>query len=300
MVNHTMYSDDEDSQEDQYVNYKQKYRELKKNLRYLIYENECFQDELRKAQHNFVSISRDKSFLLDRILKYEKPQGPSSDSEATESSDEDEEAKMPTAASHFFSQRKKITKRKKSEAEMHNGNSSISSSESLHHMNAKQVPMKPMPGKAVSGKGNVMMKKPKKPIAARKPPVKKEAPQKGNSERNVMNPQVIKNYEIDNMQVVNEEQVNATETELPNSITEYKGVEYEFSTISGSEGHMTREEVERHLESRRFSPELNTTATVPAELFSHEPDPESEFEDGEICEFIQLEEDGASADMILE
>lgn len=92
MVNHTMYSDDDDSQEDQYVNYKQKYRELKKNLRYLIYENECFQDELRKAQHNFVSISRDKSFLLDRILKYEKPQGPSSDSEATESSDEDEEA----------------------------------------------------------------------------------------------------------------------------------------------------------------------------------------------------------------
>lgn len=87
-----MFSEDDDSQEDQYVNYKQKYRELKKNLRYLIYENECFQDELRKAQHNFVSISRDKSFLLDRILKYEKPQGHSSDSEATESSDEEEEA----------------------------------------------------------------------------------------------------------------------------------------------------------------------------------------------------------------
>lgn len=92
MVNHTMYSDDEDSQEDQFVNYKQKYRALKKNLRYLIYENECFQDELRKAQYNFVSISRDKSFLLDRILNYEKPQGPSSDSEATESSDEDDDA----------------------------------------------------------------------------------------------------------------------------------------------------------------------------------------------------------------
>lgn len=113
---------------------------------------------------------------------------------------------MPSAATHFFGQRKKITKRKKSEAEMHNGNSSISSSESLHHMNAKQVPMKPVPAKAVSGKGSVMMKKPKKPIAARKPPVKKEAPQKGNSERTMINPQVIKNYDIDNMQVVNEEQ----------------------------------------------------------------------------------------------
>lgn len=77
-------------------------------------------------------------------------------------------------------------------------------------------------------------------------------------------------------------------------------VEFEFSSMTGSEGHLTREEVERHLESRRFSPELNTTATVPAELFSHEADPESDFEDGEICEFIQLEEDCTSADVILE
>lgn len=94
--------------------------------------------------------------------------------------------------------------------------------------------------------------------------------------------------------------VKATENDLENSVTEYKNVDFEFSAMSGSEGHMTREEVERHLESRRFSPELNTTATVPAELFSHEPEPESDFEDGEICEFIQLEEDGTSADMMLE
>ena len=94
--------------------------------------------------------------------------------------------------------------------------------------------------------------------------------------------------------------VNATESELQNTITEYKNVEFEYSGMTSSEGQMTREEVERHLELRRFSPELNTTATVPAELFSHDQEPQSDFEDGEICEFIQLEEDGTSADMILE
>lgn len=61
MVN-TMYSEDDESQEEGYINYKLKYRELKKHLRALIYENECFQDELRKAQRNFVSISRDKRY----------------------------------------------------------------------------------------------------------------------------------------------------------------------------------------------------------------------------------------------
>lgn len=297
-----MYSEDEDSQEDQYVNYKQKYRELKKNLRYLIYENECFQDELRKAQHNFVSISRDKSFLLDRILKYEKPQGHSSDSEATESSDEDEETKMGMVAPQFFNQRKKVTKRKRSEVEMHNGNTNVPQSEAVHsHVNPKQAPIKPVASKPVSGKGNLLVKKPKKP-QTRKPSVKKDkdAP-KTNAERTLMNAHVMKGYDLGGaMQMANQEQANLSESQLQNSVTEYKNVEFEFSTISGSEGHMTREEVERHLESRRFSPELNTTATVPAELFSHEPDPESEFEDGEICEFIQLEEDGTSADMILE
>lgn len=230
-----MYSEDEDSQEDQYVNYKQKYRELKKNLRYLIYENECFQDELRKAQHNFVSISRDKSFLLDRILKFEKPQGHSSDSEATESSDEEEEtsksigdyyqlptsfcfsllylfhfviAEMASASAHFMNQRKKITKRKRSEAEMHNGTGAAAPPESMHsQISTKQVPLKPIATKPVSGKGNLLVKKPKKPPAVRKPPVKKEKDMSKNSnERNLINTHVMKSYEMDNMHIANEEQ----------------------------------------------------------------------------------------------
>lgn len=198
MVKNAMYSEDEDSQEDQYVNYKQKYRELKKNLRHLIYENETFQDELRKAQHNFVSISRDKNFLLDRILKYEKPQGPSSDSEATESSDEDEETKTAMVAPQFFNQRKKITKRKRSEAEVHNGTVNASQSETVHvHPNAKQTPARPVASKPVSGKGGSMAKRPKKPPTGRKPSVKKEKDaSKAAAERTPANSHVMKGYDL--------------------------------------------------------------------------------------------------------
>ncbi|KAH0626407.1 hypothetical protein JD844_001368 [Phrynosoma platyrhinos] len=51
--------------------YKRRYRALKRRLKFLIYEQECFQEELRKAQRKLLKVSRDKSFLLDRLLQYE-------------------------------------------------------------------------------------------------------------------------------------------------------------------------------------------------------------------------------------
>ena len=72
-------------------NYQLKYRNLKRKLKILIYENECFQEELKKAQRKLLKVSRDKSFLLDRLLKYENVESSSSDSEATVSSDSDNE-----------------------------------------------------------------------------------------------------------------------------------------------------------------------------------------------------------------
>ncbi|CAM5147849.1 unnamed protein product [Natator depressus] len=51
--------------------YKRRYRALKRRLKLLIYEQECFQEELRKAQRKLLKVSRDKSFLLDRLLQHE-------------------------------------------------------------------------------------------------------------------------------------------------------------------------------------------------------------------------------------
>ncbi|CAJ0964202.1 unnamed protein product [Ranitomeya imitator] len=51
--------------------YKRRYKNLKRKLKFLIYEQECFQEELRRAQRKLLRVSRDKSFLLDRIIQYE-------------------------------------------------------------------------------------------------------------------------------------------------------------------------------------------------------------------------------------
>ncbi|XP_043365979.1 INO80 complex subunit E-like [Dermochelys coriacea] len=67
--------------------YKQRYLALKRCLRLLIYEQECFQEELRKGQRKLLKVSRDKSFLLDRLLQHEHMDKESSDSEATVSSE---------------------------------------------------------------------------------------------------------------------------------------------------------------------------------------------------------------------
>uniref|UniRef100_A0A8C8S2H2 INO80 complex subunit E n=1 Tax=Pelusios castaneus TaxID=367368 RepID=A0A8C8S2H2_9SAUR len=63
--------------------YKRRYRALKRRLKLLIYEQECFQEELRKAQRKLLKVSRDKSFLLDRLLQYENVDEESSGSAAS-------------------------------------------------------------------------------------------------------------------------------------------------------------------------------------------------------------------------
>ncbi|KAL0984904.1 hypothetical protein UPYG_G00150290 [Umbra pygmaea] len=77
-------------QADMEVDFKRKYKNLKRKLKFLVYEQECFQEELRRAQRKLLKVSRDKSFLLDRLLQYERVDEDSSDSEATASSENSE------------------------------------------------------------------------------------------------------------------------------------------------------------------------------------------------------------------
>uniref|UniRef100_A0A1A9USC8 INO80 complex subunit E N-terminal domain-containing protein n=1 Tax=Glossina austeni TaxID=7395 RepID=A0A1A9USC8_GLOAU len=72
------------------VDYKAQYRYLKRKLKFLIYENEFFQDALRSNQRRLLKVSRDRAFLLDRLLQYEKPENTSSESDETEESSEDD------------------------------------------------------------------------------------------------------------------------------------------------------------------------------------------------------------------
>uniref|UniRef100_A0A3B3Y7Y7 INO80 complex subunit E N-terminal domain-containing protein n=1 Tax=Poecilia mexicana TaxID=48701 RepID=A0A3B3Y7Y7_9TELE len=75
-------------QTDVEVDYKRKYKNLKRKLKFLVYEQECFQEELRRAQRKLLKVSRDK-FLLDRLLQYERVDEDSS-SDATVSSENSE------------------------------------------------------------------------------------------------------------------------------------------------------------------------------------------------------------------
>ncbi|KAH8288991.1 hypothetical protein KR054_004052 [Drosophila jambulina] len=96
------------------VDYKERYKNLKKKLKFLIYENEYFQDLLHTNQRRLLKVSRDRTFLLDRLLMYEKPAKDSSDSDATDSSDsEPENASASTSGVTGGSQTPKETIRRK-------------------------------------------------------------------------------------------------------------------------------------------------------------------------------------------
>lgn len=61
-------------------------------------ENEYFQDLLHTNQRRLLKVSRDRSFLIDRLLIYEKPAKDSSDSDVTDSSNSDAEPMVSTLA----------------------------------------------------------------------------------------------------------------------------------------------------------------------------------------------------------
>ncbi|PIK53805.1 putative INO80 complex subunit E [Apostichopus japonicus] len=93
--------------------YKEKCRTLKRKLRFLVHEQECFQEELRKAQRKLLKVSRDKNFLLDRLLQYEKVIFSGSDSEPTDSSEDEKEAKkVPVTEPKIIPPEKPKVKRK--------------------------------------------------------------------------------------------------------------------------------------------------------------------------------------------
>ncbi|CAI6363696.1 unnamed protein product [Macrosiphum euphorbiae] len=75
------------------ANSKEQYKEMKRKLRLLVYENEIFQQTLKTTQRKLLKASRDKNILLDRLIMYEMVDLSSSDDELTESSDEGDSTK---------------------------------------------------------------------------------------------------------------------------------------------------------------------------------------------------------------
>ncbi|XP_014367252.1 INO80 complex subunit E isoform X2 [Papilio machaon] len=204
------YSSDSSSDSEQEPNYEAQYLKLKKKLKYLIYENECFQDALRSSQKRLLRVSRDRSYLLDRLLQYEKHDSTTSESDDTESSDDASYNQLDAA------------KRKKLEATA-----------------AQQVISTPS---ALNKNANAMKRK--------RAAVQKKPPNTSLSQGNA-------------------------------SMLSKASPALGFG-LSTSDGHMTPEEVERHLQSRQSYLELlpeRAPPTVPTEMFSNDPSLDSESND---------------------
>lgn len=247
------------------ISYRQKYRNLKRKLKFLLYENECFQEELRKAQRKLLKVTRDKSFLLDQILQYESIDSSSSDSDATVSSDSEPEHRIEAPP---------VIKKKKPNpvndaAVVHHPSIATASTTATSctvpcpvpiktempavvattssigvissiPASAKPVAVMPIPATAVTA---AVADKKKKPVRTAKPAVIQ--PQQ--SPKPVLSAVSIQ-----------KRMVEVTEA----------------LSVGRLDGHMTSEEVERHLEARQALRDLlpeKAPLTVPAELFSNEP-----------------------------
>jgi len=81
------------------LEYKDKYRNLKRKLKFLIYENECFSMEIRNMEKRLLRVLKDRTFLLDILTQHENgsPEFDSTDNDMTDSSDG--EIKMPVKTS---------------------------------------------------------------------------------------------------------------------------------------------------------------------------------------------------------
>nr|CAG4650672.1 EOG090X0LZH [Sida crystallina] len=181
--------------------FKEKYRSLKRKLKYLIYENECFSVEIRNMEKKLLRILKDRTFLLDLLMQHESvsPEFDTTDDDLTDSSEEESKSRIKN------SEKKKKLKMTSTT-------------------------------KKTAGTVN----KPKKK------PISKQEKTK-------------QNMKVD---------------AVANLIAEESVVSKHLA------GHMTPEEVERHLESRRaqqsqldftFAPD-KAPATVPTEMFSNDLD----------------------------
>ncbi|KAL1463423.1 hypothetical protein WDU94_015174 [Cyamophila willieti] len=215
-----MNEEENDSSSDEYIDYKTQYKTLKRKLKALITENECFQNVLKTSQRKLLKASRDKSFLLDRLLEYEKPvYSDSSDGEATESSDDEHK--------HVDLKRKK---------------SSSSSSSSSSQVSKPSTP---------SSSG-----------------AKKKKPTTSSPSTSPSTHKAIKSEESTPSVSSSNYFKSKTTEDLPTPPVS-KPITQRQSSL---DGHMTPEEVERHLESTR----QRHGAISRPEMFNVEPSLDSE------------------------
>lgn len=72
-----------------------------------IQENECYQAELRRSQGQLLQATRDRTFLLERLMQYQNVESSASESEAT---DESEPEAKPEPPKRFVTEMRRLIK----------------------------------------------------------------------------------------------------------------------------------------------------------------------------------------------
>ncbi|XP_047489478.1 secreted protein C-like isoform X3 [Penaeus chinensis] len=246
--------------------YKANYKTLKRKLKLLIYENECFQEELRKAQRALLRVRRDKSFLLDRLLQYHRGPDSSSDSDQTEESDTENDAKLDT---------KSCRKRLSLEGSGGGSNSSqgplgkpplkkkkSSSNSSSSSKSSKQGSKQIAAGSTITGSGSTSGSSSTSGQATTSTSNIVTSNSSSNSISNVTNSgALVRKLAGSNVPS------GSSPAQLP---TRRPGMGGSTGVAHTSDGQLSREEVERRLAARQPMNDFTTTVslTLPNQLFS--------------------------------
>uniref|UniRef100_A0A2M4BWH0 INO80 complex subunit E N-terminal domain-containing protein n=1 Tax=Anopheles marajoara TaxID=58244 RepID=A0A2M4BWH0_9DIPT len=219
-------SDDEGSGKRE-VDYKSLYNDLKKKLKILLYENVYFQNNLRANQRRLLKVTRDRSFLLDRLLCYERPDLSSSDNETTDSSEDS--LRIEPAA-----------KKRRSDA-----NPSRSSTVVQTKRTNKKGP-------------------------------RKQSSQQGPSHQGTSQ----QSYTVTSAESTGNHteipQLHKPPSELLEGAPFIPDILKPNHAEGGStEKQLTKEEIERHLQSRKMVPEVVPEGELPSEMFNNNPSSES-------------------------
>ncbi|XP_049549321.1 uncharacterized protein LOC125960150 [Anopheles darlingi] len=218
-------SDDEGSGKRE-VDYKTLYTDLKKKLKILLYENVYFQNNLRANQRRLLKVTRDRSFLLDRLLCYERPDLSSSDNETTDSS-EDSLRIEP------------VVKKRRSDANPSRSSTVVQT-------------------KRTNKKG------PRKQSAQQGPS------HQGTSQQNYA---VASGGSVGNQAEI--PQLHKPPSELLESPFIPDIIKSNHADSAPGEKQLTKEEIERHLQSRKMVPEVVPEGELPSEMFNNNPSSES-------------------------
>ncbi|XP_071519552.1 uncharacterized protein [Panulirus ornatus] len=238
--------------------YKAKYKTLKRKLKLLIYENECFQEELRKAQRALLRVRRDKSFLLDRLLQYQRGPDSSSDSEQTEESDTETDTKMEAkrkrlsmegSAAGSASSQGSLTKPPSKKKKSSSSSSSTSNVSKSSKQSGKQIPMGTAIVVSNSSNNTIQATSSSSSISTSN---NNSSPNTATAVRKLTSPSLPLGA--------------ATGVSARRQVV--GGV---VGSTQASDGQLSREEVERRLAARQPMNDFNTTTvslTLPNQLFS--------------------------------